>query len=384
MTGLWLKLAILGLVSATHVKRGGLSNPTVKNASLIAVVTDTNLDRDSGGSTMWGSKILWTYRDTSTRINETQIVNFFTNSASYSDINPDGTIPLSPVPPIQREGSSLKYPAAYILYGNNSGEPFFPYSPDECPGPAGACSDGSREVHWPSTPPLVTSPSGTLTAYSFIKSFDISGLSPIIPDPSTTLYKMTGTDDQTELPTVSIVDEYFFAQGVWAYGEYGNVIVGDTAYLYGNSNANHIGLARVKLCDVEDISQYEYYVGGQWTSSQPNINTTSAYVDVGGNGGGQGTFYYSQPWDQFVWIGQPGGCACTNFLVSVSPSPEGPWTNVTTILDVVPGNYTGIGAYTMQAHPEFVPGPEQNSIHLTYTQQYTDHYETPMYLIEWD
>ena len=193
-----------------------LTNPTVKSATLAGVATDTGYNRDSGGSVRWGSRVLWTWRDTSTIVNG-NFTDFFTNSASYSNINPDGTIPFSPVPSDQPEGSSLKYPAAYLLYGDNHGQPFFPYAVDQCPGPAGACGDGSRDVGWESYPPLVVSKPGcdTITAYTWIKEFRINFLTPEVVDPSTTLYKVTGSDNQTELPTALIVPRVLL--GGWTF-----------------------------------------------------------------------------------------------------------------------------------------------------------------------
>ena len=146
-----------------------------------------------------------------------------------------------------------------------------------------------------------------------------------------------------------------------------------------------MALAKVPVGSIEDKSAYQFYVGGQWVSTSPTTDNTAAYIPLAGGQPGQGTFYYSAPWNQYVWIGQPGGCACTEFIVSTAPAPEGPWSASSHVIDVPPGNYPGIGAYTMQAHPEYNPGPNENAIYVTYTQQDQDTpYETPLYLIEWN
>ncbi|ORX36742.1 hypothetical protein BD324DRAFT_627008 [Kockovaella imperatae] len=383
MLSLLSLFTLLVSTEAAAVRRAN-TNPTVKSSKLVAVASDPHLTRDSGGSVKWGSRTLWTYRDTQYLNSDYQPVNFFSSSASYGAINSDGSVPFSPVPSDQPDG--YKYPAEYDLTGDNKNTSFYTILPNECSedgNQGGNCYNGSRYAIWEDYPPLVTEQSGTITGYTWVKRSLIEFLTNQIPNPSATLYKVTGTDDQQALPTVSVIDEEFWQVDQFAYGHYGNLVVDNVAYLYATNENRDIALAKVPIADIEEKSAYQFYVGGEWTTDQPSVDDTSAYIDIAG--GGQGTFYYSEPWDQYVWLGQPGGCACPEFIVSVSSSPEGPWTSPSHVIDVPPGNYTGIGAYTMQAHPEFTPGPAQNAIYVTYTQQYNNTpYETPMYLIEWN
>ncbi|ORY20144.1 hypothetical protein BCR39DRAFT_555447 [Naematelia encephala] len=355
-------LTAIAMVDARAVVRRDFV-PTVNRTTLVGVVTDPHLDRDSCGSVKWGNRVLWTCRDTQYVTNGT-VENFFSSSASYSDLNTDGSLPLvTPVP--DEFFPSGDYPAALVLYGDNHNTSFFEVQSDECgDNQGGSCSDGSRFVIWPNYPPLITSESSSaIVAYNWIKKAQITSSFQLFqPDPPTSLYRVTsapGGADSDTLPSVTLINEEFFAVDQWNYGNYGGIVVGGTAYLYAQNNAGDIALAKVATDSVEDSTQYSYYVDGSWIGSRPAINDTSASLNV--TAGGQGTFYYSETWQSYVWIG--------------------PWSTAEHILSVPNGNSASIGSYTMQAHPEY-SGP--NEIYVTYTIQDTDHYETPLYLIQFN
>ena len=209
MLSLLSLFTLLASTQALVIKR---DNPTVKSSTLVGVVTDTSLSRDSGGSVQWGSRTLWTYRDTQGLDSNNTPISFASNSASYGNKNSDGTVPLSAVPAQQPQNQP--YPAAYILYGDNNNDNFYPILPQDCGNNTGGnCYNGSRYAYWEDYPPLVTSQSGTITGYTWIKRSLITGLSNQIPNPQAVMYKITGTDTQSELPSVSVVDEAFWAQG---------------------------------------------------------------------------------------------------------------------------------------------------------------------------
>jgi hypothetical protein len=166
--------------------------------------------------------------------------------------------------------------------------------------------DGSRRAIWPDSPPLVTSisESGKVSAYTWVRRTHIrSDLSEITRNPATTLYhiRYEPCSDKAALPYSNVVDGYFWRANEMPFGVYGNVIKDGIAYLFGQANGM-TAVARVLVGSIEVKSQYEYWVNGEWTRSKPSINDRS--IDIpNANAGGQGTYYYSEPWQSFVWIG---------------------------------------------------------------------------------
>jgi len=102
---------------------------------------------------------------------------------------------------------------------------------------------------------------------------------------------------------------------------------------------------------------------------------------------GQGTLYFSYPWNSYVWIGGPNDAGGT-FSIMTSPEPHGPWLRPYHIYTAPIGNYS-ISAYSLQAHPALTSNPMNNSIFLTYTKNDLPQtnpnsiYTTPLIYIEW-
>ncbi|KAL7421208.1 hypothetical protein Q5752_004093 [Cryptotrichosporon argae] len=372
----------LALFASSLVPAQALVNPTAQSSSLVAIVTDPSLNRDSCGSARWGSRLLWTCRDSGLVSSGAQ-VTFFSSSASYSSLYANDTPVLSPVLAVQP--TDLAYPSAYLLSGDNDDTSFYPVLLDECgTNQAGACGNGTRYAIWPNAPPLVVSSDSELelTAYTWIKRAVIAAnLSSLVADPATSLYKLTGNDTQSALPSVAVVAEAFWVQGEFSYGNYGGLVVNSTAYLYAVSSAFKISLARVAVGSIEDRAAYEYYGTDGWVAlaSPPLVDDTTYHISAGA-GGGQGTFYYA-PEMGYVWLGQPGDSVDNAFYVALAPAPHGPWTDATLALTVPNGDGAGFGAYSMQAHPGISAG--ERVVYVTYTQHTTGLYETPMYRIEW-
>lgn len=111
------------------------------------------------------------------------------------------------------------------------------------------------------------------------------------------------TSDANALPSVSLVDENFWAYGSIPWGNYGNVVKDGTAYLFAKPSNGVVSLAKVPAGSVEDKSQYQYWVNGGWTSSQPAIGDANIGI-TNVSAGGQGTYYFSDFWNKWVWIGQ--------------------------------------------------------------------------------
>jgi hypothetical protein len=163
-------------------------------------------------------------------------------------------------------------------------------------------------------------------------------------------------------------------------------VQGGTAYLWGQGSDKNVALARVPVSSIEDASQYEFYVNGAWTSNKPALGNTAAKID-NASAGGQGTYYYSQAWQSYVWIGQAGISVSADFYITTAPAPEGPWIQPIHFYSGVNGNFS-LGAYSLQANPGLSPA-DQNEIYLTYTK--TDAvgdnvalYTTPLILVQWE
>lgn len=349
--------------------------PSVKQATILGDMADPSINRDScaAATERIVGRALWTCRD-SQGYNSDGVpgLPLWSSSASWSNFESDGT-------------------PSTNMYGTNDKKPFYVYGANECgSSTAGECSDGTRYALWPNSPPLVVhDPSdGVVTAYTWIPKAHIKGLTVVgDPNPATSLYKITydtstASTDQNTLPNVTLVEEDFWAASTVPYGAYGNVIRDGTVYLYGQPASKILFLAKVSTDSIEDPSQYQFYVDGEWTGTVPSVNDTSANIS-NGSAGGQGTYYYSSLWDSYVWIGASGGVGA-DFMVTTAPNPEGPWEEPTLLYSGASGNGS-LGAYSTQANPA-LNEPGKNEIYLTYTKQNevdgVAKYETPLIQVE--
>ena len=372
-------------------RNNGPLAPQVKSTTLYGPVTDPTLVRDSCGSVRWNQgRVLWVCRDTQV-LGPDGLPTFpvFTSSASYINLNADGSIPFEPVPE-----NPFGYTDQVIVYGDNYNQSFYPLQYDECnSNQAGQCGDSSRYALWPDSPPMtsVINADGSIVAYTWIKKSHITpDLSTLEADPATTLYRVWWSpeiegDTSSQLPEVEVVQEEFLPVNSFPYGSYGSIVRNGTSFLYGQSSKGIISLAKVGVNDVEHLDKYQYYVDGSWTSTQPLFNDTSARVNA--TAGGQGTFYFSEPWQSYVWIGQPGQSVAPEFWMRTAPEPYGPWTEPQKILTVQSGNYS-LGSYSMQAHPALVQNPNNKEIWVSYTKndivQNRNLYTQPLIKIEFE
>ncbi|KAJ5820343.1 hypothetical protein N7474_005934 [Penicillium riverlandense] len=366
-----LALAPSAIATVATTKKRDVSNPKVKTAQVVGLLSDSTLNRDSCGSAKFGDRALWVCRDSQHYgSNGVPDLPLFTSSASWTDIIPGG-------------GTNL------TMYGNNDDMSFYPLVPGNCnSNQAGTCANGTRYPLWANSPPLVTSSesNGTTIGYTWIDNNHISGLTNLIADPSTTLYRVSYTSGDSSLPQAEIVNSAFWAENEIPYGNYGGVVQNDTAYIWGQASNGDVALARVPAGSVEDKSQYEFYVSGGWTTEQPALGDDSATI-ANVSAGGQGTYYYSESWQSYVWIGQQSESVSADFYITTAPAPEGPWIEPVHFYSGVNGNYS-LSAYTLQANPVLSPADE-NIIYLTYTK--TDSvgdnvalYTTPLILVEWE
>lgn len=171
-----------------------------------------------------------------------------------------------------------------------------------------------------------TTSEGKVTAYTWIAQAHLKGLTTLVENPATTLYRLdyhpSWHTSKDALPKVSIVDKSFWKQGEFAFGSYGNVVKDGIAYLYA-STKGVTALAKVPANQVENRAAYEYWVNGNWTRQMPSIGQEGVHIPES-NAGGQGTYYWSEPWQSFVWIGGcqfPGATA----FITTAPNPSGPW-----------------------------------------------------------
>ena len=365
--------------------------PKAKAITLFGPVTDASLDRDSCGSVAWNSgRVLWVCRDTQD-MGPDGLPEFpvYTSSASYTNFNKDGSIPWTPI-----AKNDFGYKSQLVMYGKNHDKSFYPLQYDECDSnESGQCGDTSRYALWPDTAPMVTviNADGSILAYTWIrKSHILPDLSTLVANPAASLYRVFW-DPQTEkprnavLPEVEIVDEEFWEQDEFAYGNYGNIVRNGTSFLYAMSDAGTIALAKVGTGDVQDKSKYQYWVDGEWTATMPGINQTGVHVSA--TYGGQGTFYFDDSWESYVWIGQRGKSVDPGFFITTAPEPWGPWIEPQHVFDGQPGNYS-LGAYSMQAHPALRPNPFSKSIYVSYTKndivENKNLYTQPVYRVDWE
>lgn len=364
-------LATLALTAAAlpSTKKRDSSNPTVKGEpEVIGLLADPNLNRDSCGSSKYGDRALWLCRDSQHYDEDgVPILPLISDTASWTDILPEG-------------GSNL------LMYGDNQDQPFLPLL--NCTdNVAGACDDGSRYAVWPDSPPLVTSDdNSTAISYVWNRNIHINGLEDLIPDPSVALYRLTYNYGDDGLPEVEVVDEKFWEENAIPYGAYGSLVHDDTAYLWGKGSDGAVSLARVPTASVEDKSTYEYYVNGEWTGDVPSFGDDGVDLE-NASAGGQGTYYYSDPWESYVWIGQETVSVSADFFITTAPEPQGPWIEPINFHSAETGNDT-LGAYTLQANPALT-APGANEIYLTYTK--TDKvsddvalYTMPLIHVEWE
>lgn len=383
-------LALLGVATAVPCKR--TIDPIVKgDPEFLGLVTNPAVSRDSCGSVRFQDRDFWTCRDTQ-NINENgnPMLPIVSTTAAWTKFNLDGSPYVEPF----LDGSR-----GVLMTGDNgidNTNVYFPLQPGQCENnTAGMCPDGTRYAIWPDSPPMVTSgkDGGIITAYTWIINIRIyPDFSTDIPDPSVSLYKMTydpsaayGNEDA--FPQVSLVDGSFWAQDTIPYGAYGNVVRDGVAYLYGQTSSDTVALAKVPVDSVEDKSKYEYWVNGAWTTTAPSKDDPNANIPAV-SAGGQGTYYYSEAWQSYVWIGQAGFSIGAEFYITTAPDPRGPWEPAKMFYKGEDGN-AALPAYSLQAHPDMVP-EGRNQIYLTYTKTDRDEgvdfdiYSTPLVLVEWE
>lgn len=300
------------------------------------------------------------------------------NSASWTDLKSRGG------------GTSLN------MYGDNKWRSFYPLVPRNCDGEsgrpgnqAGGCPDSSRYPHWPSSPPLVASDNGKIAiAYTWISNVQLKphSLDAYDHDPSTALYRVTHKygSDPGSLPKAELVHSTFWSKNDYSYGLYGGVIRKNVAYLWGQDSMGKVAIARVSVHNIENSDSYEFFVGGTWTKKKPAVGDKTASIE-NVSAGGQGTYYWSEHWQSYVWIGQSSPSIHADFYITTAPKPEGPWTKPKYFYSGKNGN--GIfPAYSIQAHPG-LSDPGKNEIYVTYTKcddRPYDGYSTPLIRIEWE
>lgn len=360
-------------------------NPTVKGeVELVGYVTDPSFIRDSCGSARFNNRALWACRD-SQYVGPDNLPTFplLTSTASWTEFNSEGK------PDLQVSAGSNE--SQLLAYGNNHDRSFYPILYDECnDNQAGQCGDQSRYALWPDSPPMVvlTNPDGSVLAYTWIKKSHIMpDLSSLSSNVATTLYRvhyLPTRDGPKGLPQVEVVNETFWGENEIPFGNYGNVVKDGTAYLWGQVNGS-VSLARVGALHVEEIWEYEYWVNGNWTKEQPMRNTLGVNIP-NASAGGQGTFYWSDTWQSYVWIGQTSGSVSADFYITTAPEPQGPWIEPRQFHSAQNGNYS-LGGYSLQAHPALIK-PWDNDIYLTYTK--TDVldgkalYSHPLLHVQWE
>ena len=247
----------------------------------------------------------------------------------------------------------------------------------------GTCPDKSRFPLWPNVSPMrVPSGSGPLTAYTWVSLTHIWGQDSANPNNpqkgtqvespgyyGTDLYQVTAAPDgssQDTLPTTTLVQQFFWNSSEYSYGADGNVLdpTQTTAYLYANvDTTGNVALAKVPVADITDKSAYQYWNSEttEWVGSPPKMNDSS--YNIMATAGGQGTYYFNEFWNSYVWIGQKKQTYA--FYISTAPAPQGPWTTSYDFLGPIPKGT--VNTYSQQAHPGLSANSSINDIYVSYT-----------------
>lgn len=236
---------------------------------------------------------------------------------------------------------------------------------------------------------VTSSGRGGVTGYTWIKTSHIrSDLSTVVVNPNAILYKVTYKPsyfNRDTLPKVSVVDEFFWKENEITFGNYGNVIHDGIAYLYGQANGT-TSLAKVPANQVENKAAYQYWVDGNWTATMPAIGQDGINI-TNSNAGGQGTYYYSDKWQSYVWVGGP-PTPGSDMYITTAPDPTGPWITPQHFFTGVNGDYF-LSAYSVQAHPQLAASSRDNDLYVTYTKNDLDAdgvnvYTSPLVYIQWE
>ncbi|KAI6354298.1 hypothetical protein MCOR25_008692 [Pyricularia grisea] len=370
------------------------SLPRVASTTELGIAEDVMLNRDSCNSARFANRTLWTCRDTQwVMANGLPQLAIFSSTASWTD-----------------DGEPLR------MYGYQDGRAFFPLLDGNCnDSQAGMCGDGTRYSIWPDSPPLVveneaSDPEDVVSAYTWVKKFRIDeNLKTSDPDPASTLYRIdydvtTGSSNKSALPHVAVVNASFYPGRGVAYGNYGHVTRDGMTYLYGQMSNGVVSLARTRAtrASIEDESTYEYFTLGRWTNVKPPsyaVEKTSCCEIPNASAGGQGTYFWSDKWRRYVWIGQAGFTVAPDFYITTAPAPEGPWDKPVMFYKGVGGDYS-LSAYSLQAHPgvrlgdaggggdwkgeEMVISYTKNDVVYVNSEVFLNVYTTPLVRVRWE
>jgi hypothetical protein len=195
-------------------------------------------------------------------------------------------------------------------------------------------------------------------------------MSLVTPYPPTTLYRITHVprEEKHALPHASVIDGSFWKENEVPYGADGAVVRDGIAYLFGRIGSATTAVARVLVDLIERKACYEYWVGGEWTKMKPSITDASINIP-NANAGGPGTYFWSEVWQSFVWIGGTGtanpGAEC---YISTAASANGPWIVPFKFYSGMNGTHP-LQAQSIQAHPSLLrEGEEENGMYFSYTQ----------------
>ncbi|MHA6763851.1 sigma-70 family RNA polymerase sigma factor [Streptacidiphilus sp. PAMC 29251] len=136
-----------------------------------------------------------------------------------------------------------------------------------------------------------------------------------------------------------------------------SLVVGDTAYTYGDCTGYGCKLGRVPLAGITDRSQWRFYTGGGKWSADPGAGTHVIAPGAAGQ-----TVFYDPALRAFVNVYMPFGSNAV--MYQVGGSPFGPWSAARTALQTPGGRNNN---YALFAHPEYA---RQNGLveYLTYFQ----------------
>jgi hypothetical protein len=174
----------------------------------------------------------------------------------------------------------------------------------------------------------------------------------VVENPAVALYKITydpAVHTGDILPDVHLVNKSFWPENAIPYGNYGTLLSKDksTLYLYGQTGGGmHVrtSLARVPVSHIEDPSAYEFWVSNSWTKDRPTINQDGTWL-IDCNIGGQGTYFFSELWGCYVWIGG-GPFPGPSFHITTALQPEGPWIQPYKFFEARNGS-ADLGAYSV-------------------------------------
>jgi hypothetical protein len=126
---------------------------------------------------------------------------------------------------------------------------------------------------------------------------------------------------------------------------------GTTVYIYGTEDdglaGKYVHVAKTSVYNLSNTADWTFWNGSGWAPGQSNSARDSTYNISNG-------FSVSRFGNEYVLVGLSGVAFSGTIVTLTSPTPEGPWSNETTVYQIPGNGENGLIAYGPLAHPEFM------------------------------